>query len=253
MAMKIVVIGGTGLIGASLVYVLRSLGHQVVSASPASGVNAVTGEGLAEAVAGADALVDVANTRAWDDQSVLDFFVTSSQNLLAAEKDAGVTHHVALSIVGVDRVRDSFYFRAKAAQEDIIKGAGIPFTIVRSTQFFELVDRLLHTSDHGDAIILPPALMQPIAADDVADALAGFAVAPPLNGMIEAAGPEPICLNEVARLMLSAQADPRPVIVDPHARYFGAEIRDRRLMPGPAPWMGPTTFADWLRHSITPD
>jgi uncharacterized protein YbjT (DUF2867 family) len=244
--MKIVVIGGSGLIGTKLVARLRQRGHEVVAASPSSGVNTITGEGLAEALAGAQVVVDVANSPSWEDQAVLEFFETSGRNLLAAEAAAGVGHHVALSVVGTDRMLASGYFRAKMAQENLIKAAKIPYTILRSTQFFEFVGGIAQSATEGQTVRLPPAMMQPVVSDDVADALADVAVDQPLNGTVELAGPEPIRMDELIRRYLTAKRDARKVITDVHARYFGTEVNDHSLTPGDHPRIGPTRFADWL-------
>jgi uncharacterized protein YbjT (DUF2867 family) len=249
MKMKIVVIGGTGLIGTKLVNNLRQRGHEVLAASPKSGVNTFTGEGLAEALQGAQVVVDVANAPSWEDNAVMEFFQTAGHNLLAAEAAAGVRHHVALSIVGADRLPASGYLRAKLAQEDLVKTSGIPFTIVRSTQFFEFAKGIIQSASEGQTIRLSPALMQPIAADDVATALAGVAVAEPLNGTIEIAGPEPIRMDELARRFLSATRDPRKVATDVHALYFGTELNDHSLTPGDKARLGPTHFEEWLSRS----
>jgi uncharacterized protein YbjT (DUF2867 family) len=246
--MKIVVIGGSGLIGSNVVNRLRRNGHEVVAASPKSGVNTLTGEGLAEALAGAQVVVDVANSPSFDAKVVLEFFETSGRNLLAAEKTAGVRHHVALSVVGTERLLESGYFPAKLAQEKLIKASGIPYTILRATQFFEFVGAIIQSGADGDAIRLSPALIQPIASDDVAAALADLAVAPPLNGTVEVAGPEPLPLDKLARQFLAAKGDRREVIADVHARYFGAAINDRSLTPGEHPRLGPTRFENWLDH-----
>ena len=247
--MKIVVIGGTGLIGTKLVNNLRERGHEVLAASPKSGVNTFTGEGLAEALTGAQVVVDVANAPSWEDKAVLEFFETAGRNLLAAEKAAGVRHHVALSIVGADRLPASGYLRAKVAQEDLIKALGIPFTIVRSTQFFEFVKGIIESATEGQTVRLSPALMQPIASDDVAAALTGLALAEPSNDTIEIAGPEPIRMDELARRFLSATRDPRKVTADVHARYFGTELNDQSLTPGDKARLGPTRFEEWLSRS----
>jgi uncharacterized protein YbjT (DUF2867 family) len=247
--MKIVVIGGTGLIGTKLVNNLRQRGHEVLAASPKSGVNTFTGEGLTEALTGAQVVVDVANAPSWEDNAVMEFFQTAGRNLLAAEKTAGVRHHVALSIVGADRLPASGYLRAKVAQENLIKASGIPFTIVRSTQFFEFAKGIVQSATEGQTVRLSPALMQPIAANDVAAALTGFALAEPLNGTVEIAGPEPIRMDELARRFLSATRDPRKVTADVHARYFGTELNDQSLTPGANARLGPTRFEDWLSRS----
>jgi len=247
--MKIVVIGGTGLIGTKLVNKLRQHGHEVVAASPSKGVNTVTGEGLAQALAGAQVVVDVANAPSWEDKEVLAFFETSGQNLLAAEAAAGVGHHVALSVVGTDRLLASGYFRAKMAQEKLIKASPIPYTIVRSTQFFEFVGGIAQSATEGQAVRLPPALMQPIASDDVAAVMADVALAEPQNGTVEIAGPKPIRQDELVRQFLSATADARTVITDPKALYFGITVNDYSLTPGDNPRIGPTRFADWLSRN----
>ena len=248
--MKIVVIGGSGLIGTKLVNKLRQLGHEVVAASPTSGVNTITGEGLAEALAGAQVVVDVANSPSWEDKAVLDFFETSGRNLLAAEAAAGVGHHIALSVVGTERLLASGYFRAKMAQETLIKASPVPYTIVRATQFFEFVGGIAQSATDGQTVRLPPALMQPIVSDDVAAALADVAINAPVNGMIELAGPELIRQDELVRRFLSAHRDPRKVTTDVHALYFGIELNDQSLTPGDNLRIGPTRFEDWLSRSI---
>ena len=248
--MKIVVIGGSGLIGTKLVNNLRHHGHDVVAASPSSGVNTITGEGLAKALTSAQVVVDVANSPSWEDTAVLDFFETSGRNLLAAEGAAGVGHHVALSVVGTDRLLASGYFRAKMAQESLIKASKIPFTIVRATQFFEFVGGIAQFSTEGAVVRLPSALMQPIVSDDVAVALADVAIAEPLNDTVEVAGPEPIRMDELVRRFLSAKGDLRKVITDVRALYYGVEVNDQSLVPGDNPRLGPTRFEDWLTQSI---
>jgi len=248
--MKIVVIGGSGLIGKKLVKLLGERGREVVAASPSTGVNAVTGEGLAEALTGARVVVDVANAPSWEDKAVLEFFETAGRNLLAAEAAAGVKHHVALSVVGTERLLVSGYFRAKMAQEGLIKASKIPYTIVRATQFFEFVGGIAQLSTEGQKVRLPSALMQPIAADDVAAILADIAVGEPLNGMVEMAGPEPIRMDELVRRYLIATRDARTVITDPNARYYGIEVNDQSLTPGANPRIGPTRFGDWLARSV---
>jgi uncharacterized protein YbjT (DUF2867 family) len=248
--MKIVVIGGSGLIGKKLVNNLRQHGHEVVAASPSSGVNTLTGEGLAEALAGAQVVVDVANSPSFEDKAVLEFFETAGRNLLAAEATAGVRHHVALSVVGADRLLASGYFRAKIAQENLIKASKIPYTILRSTQFFEFVSGIAQSATDGQMVRLAPALVQPIVSDDVAAALADVAVEEPVNGTVELAGPEPIRLDELVRRFLSANRDARKVITDVHALYFGTELNDQSLTPGDNPRIGPTRFEDWLSRSI---
>jgi uncharacterized protein YbjT (DUF2867 family) len=247
--MNILVIGGTGLIGTKLVKKLRQRDHEAVAASPSSGVNAVTGEGLADALRGAQVVVDVANAPSWDDKAVLDFFETSGRNLLAAEATAGVKHHVALSVVGTDRLLASGYFRAKMAQEQLIQASHIPYTIVRSTQFFEFVRSIAQNATEGAAVRLAPALMQPIASDDVAAALADVALGKPMNGMIEIAGPEQIRQDELVRRFLSATGDVRKVITDVNARYYGLEVNDQSLVPGPKPRLGSMRFAEWLSRN----
>jgi uncharacterized protein YbjT (DUF2867 family) len=247
--MKIVVIGGTGLIGTKLVNNLRHRGQDVVAASPKSGVDTFTGKGLTEALRGAQVVVDVANAPLWEDKAVMEFFQTAGRNLLAAEAAAGVRHHVALSIVGDDRLPASGYLRAKVAQENLIKASGIPFTIVRSTQFFEFAKGIIQSATEGQTVRLSPALMQPIAADDVAAALTYVALAAPLNGTVEIAGPEPIRMDELARRFLSATRDPREVTTDVHARYFGTELNDQSLTPGNNARLAPTRFEQWLSRN----
>jgi uncharacterized protein YbjT (DUF2867 family) len=251
--MKIVVIGGTGLIGTKLVNNLRQRGHEVVAASPSSGVNTFTGEGLAEVLTGAQVVVDVANAPQWDDKAVLEFFETAGRNLLAAEAAAGVSHHLALSIVGADRLPASGYLRAKVAQENVIKASKVPFTIVRSTQFFEFAKGIAQSATEGQTVRLSPGLMQPIAAEDVAAALTDVAVGQPVNGTVEIAGPEPIGMDEFVRRFLSATGDPRQATTDVHARYFGTELNDQDLVPaaGGNPRLGPTRYDDWLKHSTS--
>jgi uncharacterized protein YbjT (DUF2867 family) len=246
--MKIVVIGGSGLIGKKLVHNLRQRGHEVVAASPSTGVNTLTGEGLAEVLKGAQVVVDVANSPSFEDKPVLEFFQTGGRNLLAAEGAAGVGHHVALSVVGTDRLLASGYFRAKMAQEELIKASRIPYTIVRATQFFEFVGAIAQSATEGQTVRLPPALMQPIVSDDVAIALADVALAQPLNRTVELAGPEPIRMDELVRRYLSATGDPRPVVTDSQARYYGTVVNDRSLTPGENPRLGATRFEDWLNR-----
>jgi uncharacterized protein YbjT (DUF2867 family) len=247
--MKIVVIGGSGLIGTNLVGRLRRKGHEVVAASPKSGVNTITGEGLAAALARAEVVVDVANSPSFADKAVLDFFETSGRNLLAAEAAAGISHHLALSVVGADRLPESGYLRAKVAQEKLIKASGIPYTILRATQFFEFIAPIADAAAQGDVIRLSPALLQPIAADDVAAALADLAVGPPLNDIVEVAGPDAVPLDKLAGKLLSARGDGRQVIADVHARYFGAELNDRSLTPGDRPRLGSMHLDDWLTRT----
>jgi uncharacterized protein YbjT (DUF2867 family) len=251
--MKIVVIGGSGLIGSRLVSKLREKDHEVVSASPSEGINTLTGEGLAEALKGAQVVVDVANSPSFEDAAVLDFFETSGRNLLAAEKAAGVGHHVALSVVGTERLLESGYFRAKMAQEKLIEASPIPYTIVRATQFFEFAGGIAHTSTKDGAVRLSPALMQPIAAEDVSQALSHVALEEPLNGMLEIAGPEKLGQDRFVAQFLEAIGDPRKVIVDPDALYFAAaRVDDKSLTPGANPRLGTTRFADWLRRQRKP-
>ncbi|WP_457588724.1 SDR family oxidoreductase [Ensifer canadensis] len=244
--MKIVVIGGTGLIGSKLVKRLRERGHDVLAAAPNTGVNTITREGLAAAMDRSEVVVDVANAPVWDDKAVLDFFETSGRNLLAAEAAAGVRHHVALSIVGSERLPDNGYFRAKVAQENLIKASGIPYTILRATQFFEFVGGIAQSATVDGEVRLSPALFQPIASDDVAAALADVALAPPQNGTIEVAGPEAIPLDEVVRHFLRVTKDDRKVVPDVHARYFGAVLDDQSLTPGKNSRLGATRFDDWV-------
>lgn len=244
--MKIVVIGGTGLIGSKLVQNLKARGHEALAAAPNTGVNTITREGLAEALDGAAVVVDVANAPVWEDKAVLDFFETSGRNLLAAEAAAGVRHHVALSIVGSERLPDNGYFRAKVAQESLIKASGIPYTILRATQFFEFVGAIVQSGVVGEEIRLSPALIQPMASTDVAAALADVALAPPVNGTIEVAGPEAMPLDELARRFLKATQDPRKVVPDIHARYYGGVLSDRSLTPDQNARIGAIRFEDWL-------
>lgn len=246
--MKIVVIGGTGLIGSKLVKKLSERGHIVLAASPNTGVNTITRQGLAEALNGAETVVDVANAPVWEDEAVLEFFQTSGRNLLAAEAAAGVRHHVALSIVGSERLPDNGYFRAKVAQENLIKASGIPYTILRATQFFEFIGGIAQAGAAGNEIRVSPALFQPIASDDVVAALAEVTTAAPVNGTVEVAGPEPIPLDEVVRRYLRATEDARTVVPDIHARYFGSILDDRSLTPGENPRLGAIRLDDWLRQ-----
>jgi uncharacterized protein YbjT (DUF2867 family) len=247
--MKIVVIGGTGLIGSKPVLKLDEHGHDAVPAAPNTGVNTLTGEGLSEVLEGAQVAVDVSNSPDWDDNAVMHFFQTSSRNLLAAEAAAGVRHHVALSVVGTNRLQESGYFRAKLAQEELIEGSSIPYTIVHATQFFEFMNGIADEATDGNAVRLPPALIQPMAADDVASAVARVAVAPPLTGIVEIAGPEQFRLDEVIRGGLTARNDPREVITDPHAPYYGIAVSERTLLPGDDARIGNTRFDDWLRNA----
>lgn len=250
--MKIVVVGGSGLIGSQLVKTLKECGHEAVSASPNTGVNILTGEGLADVLKGANVVVDVANSPNFEDKAVMDFFVTSNKNLLEAEAAAGVKHHVALSIVGTQRVTDSGYLRAKAAQENLIKASSIPYTIVESTQFFEFIERIAKGSEVDGVYRLSPALFQPIASADVVAALTEATLGAP-SGVIEIGGPEAIPLDELARQVLSAKGDTHPIVADAQARYFGAILNDQSLVPGPNARLGARRFGDWLRQSISAD
>jgi uncharacterized protein YbjT (DUF2867 family) len=244
--MKLVVIGGSGLIGSKVVAKLRDQGHEAVPASPNSGVNTLTGEGLADAVEGADVVVDVSNSPSFEDAAVLEFFETSTRNLLDAEAAAGVRHHVALSVVGTDGLPESGYLRAKVAQEKLIQGSSIPFSIVHATQFFEFVGRIADEATDGDTVRLPPVLFQPIAADDVAAAVCRVAVGDPLNGMVEVAGPEQFRFDELVQRALTARHDPRHVVADPDALYFGAHLSERSIVPGDGARLAETRFEDWL-------
>jgi uncharacterized protein YbjT (DUF2867 family) len=245
--MKIVVIGGSGLIGSKVVQKLGAHGHQAVAASPDSGVNTVTGEGLAEALKGASVVVDVSNSPSWEDSAVLKFFETSTRNLITYEAAAGVKHHVALSVVGTDRLSESGYFRAKIAQEKLIKESSIPNSIVHATQFFEFLKGLADISIEGGKVHLPPVLFQPMAADDVASGVVRVAVGPAVNGIVEIGGPEQFRVDELVRRRLASLGDEREVIADPHARYAGAELGERTLLPGKDARLGETRFADWLK------
>jgi uncharacterized protein YbjT (DUF2867 family) len=247
--MKIVVIGGTGLIGSKTVAILRQGGHEVVPASPKSGINAITGEGLKEAMAGAQVVVDLANSPSFENKAVLEFFETSGRNLLAAEAAAGVGHHVALSIVGTDRTPDNGYFRAKVAQEKLIEAAGIPYTIVRATQFMEFLGTIAASSADGNTVRLSPGLFQPIAADDVAAIVADVAQAAPQNGIVDIAGPEAAPFNEIIARYLKAVGDPREVVSDPEARYWGGRVEERSLVPLGEARLGRIDLDEWLRRS----
>ena len=249
--MKIVVIGGTGLIGSKLVAKLDEQGHEAVPASPNSGVNTLTGEGLSEVLEGAQVVVDVSNAPDWDDDAVMNFFETSSRNLLAAEAEAGVGHHVALSVVGTERLTESGYFCAKMTQEKLIEGSSIPYSIVHATQFFEFLKGIADDATDGNTVRLPPALFQPMAADDVASGVARVAVGPPLNGTVEIAGPEQFRLDELTRNLLKAQNDPREVVTDPQARYFGIAPSERTLLPGSDARIAETRLEDWLKQATT--
>ncbi|WP_026868719.1 SDR family oxidoreductase [Inquilinus limosus] len=247
--MKITVIGGSGLIGSKVVSRLRQKGHEVVAASLSSGVNTVTGEGLAEALDGARVVVDLANSPSFEEKAAIDFFETSGRNLLAAEAAAGATHHVALSVVGTERLLEMGYFRAKLAQEDLIKASRIPYTIVRATQFFEFMAGIAQSGTVGQTAHLSPVLFQPIAADDVADAVTDVALDAPVNGTIEIAGPERAPIDELVGRFLSATHDPRTVIADAKAGYFGIAVNDQSLTPGDNPRIGATRFDDWLSRT----
>ena len=244
--MKIVVIGGSGLIGSKVVKMLGEHGHEAVAASPDSGVNTITGEGLAEVLKGAQVVVDVSNSPSFADEAVMEFFKTSTGNLLTYEAAAGVEHHVALSVVGSDRLPNSGYLRAKVAQEKLIKEFPLPYSIVRATQFFEFVNRIADEATDGNTVRLPPVSFQPMAADDVAAAVARVAMGAPLNGIVEVAGPEQFRFDELIRLGLGARKDSREVVADPHARYFGTELSERSLVPGGDAQLGETRFEDWL-------
>jgi uncharacterized protein YbjT (DUF2867 family) len=246
--MKIVVIGGTGLIGSKTVERLRKKGHEVLAASPNSGVDTLTGKGLPEALSGAKVVIDLANSPSFEDKAVMEFFQTAGRNLLKAGADAGVGHHVALSIVGVDRLPGSGYMRAKMAQEDLIKRSGIPYTIVHSTQFDEFIPGIAQSGTVGQTIHLSSAYVQPIASDDVADVMADVALGTPLNGTIEIAGPEKVRLNEIVARFLKATDDPREVVADPHAFYFGTELLDGSLVPVGEARLGRIRFEEWLSH-----
>jgi uncharacterized protein YbjT (DUF2867 family) len=245
--MKVVVIGGSGLIGSKVVSNLRAAGHEAIAASPQSGVNTITGEGLADALAGAQVVVDVSNAPSWADADVLEFFETSTRNLLAAEKQAGVAHHVALSVVGADRVPDSGYLRAKVAQEKLITSGGVPWSIVRATQFFEFLGRVADSAVHDGTVHLTPAKVQPIAATDVAAAVTEAALGEPTMSITEVAGPERVGMNEIVGRYLSSIGDKRQVVVDPAERYFGAQIDDRSLTPGDGAHIGSIGFEAWMR------
>jgi uncharacterized protein YbjT (DUF2867 family) len=247
--MKIVVIGGTGLIGSKTVAILRQDGHEVVAASPNSGVNTITGEGVKEAVAGAQVVIDLANSPSFEDKAVLDFFQTSGRTLLAAEAAAGVRHHVALSIVGIERTPENGYFRAKVAQEKVIEAAGVPYTIIRSTQFMEFLRGIADEATKGNVVKVSPGAFQPIAADDVAAFVADVALAPPRNGIVEIAGPERAPFSAIVARYLKAVGDPREVVSDSSARYFGGLVEDRSLVPLGQARLGRIGFDDWLRRS----
>ena len=249
--MKIVVIGGTGLIGSKVIAILRQGGHEAIAASPKSGVNTITGEGVKEALAGVDVVVDLANSPSFEDKAVLEFFETSGRNLLPAERAAGVRHHVALSIVGVDRSADIGYFRAKLAQEKLIEASGVPYTIIRATQFMEFLGGIADSGAEGNKVKMSPGLFQPIAADDVAAAVAEAALAPPRNGVVEIAGPDRAPFNEVIARYLKAAGDPREVVRDPEARYFGGRVEERSLVPIGEARLGRISLDEWLRRKRT--
>jgi uncharacterized protein YbjT (DUF2867 family) len=248
--MKIVVIGGSGLIGSKLVKKLREHGHDAIAASPDSGVDTLTGEGLDAALEGASVVVDVSNAPSWEDAAVMDFFKTATGNLLAAEAAAGVAHHVALSVVGTERLTESGYFRAKLAQETLIAESSMPYSIVRATQFYEFVNRIADDAADGNTVRLPPALIQPMAADDVASGVGRVAAGAPLNGMVEIAGPEQFRLDELIRGVLTRRNDPREVVTDPQARYFGINPSERALLPGADARLAETRFSDWLDQQL---
>lgn len=250
--MKIVVIGGSGLIGSKVVDRLRAGGHDVLAASPASGVNTLTGEGLDQALEGAQVVLDVANSPSFEDKAVLEFFQTSGRNLLAAGRKAGVRHHLALSVVGTDRLTESGYFRAKIAQEALIRESGLPYTIVHSTQFFEFLGAIAQSATQGGSVHLSPAFVQPIASDDVAAAVAEYTVGAPLNGVVEIAGPERARLSDLVQRFLAASKDPRTVVPDVHARYFGAELKDETLVPGPGARTCSIGFDAWFAMPMAP-
>ena len=246
--MKIVVIGGTGLIGSKVVQALRGRGHDVLAASPASGVNTLTGEGLAQALDGAQVVVDVSNSPSFEDRAVMDFFETSGRHLFAAETAAGVVHHVALSVVGADRLQDSGYMRAKVAQEKLIRDSAIPYTIVRATQFFEFLERVARIEAGVMAVTVSPAYVQPMASEDVAAAVTEACVGAPVNGIVEIGGPERVRLAEIVQLLLRARNDPHMVIPDAQALYFGARLDDQSLIPGPDARLASTRFETWLER-----
>ncbi len=249
--MKIVVIGGTGLIGSQVVSKLGEHGHEAIAAAPNTGVNTLTGEGLPEVLAGADVVVDVSNSPSFEDQAVLEFFERSTGNLLAAEASAGVKHHVALSVVGTERMADKGYFKAKSVQETIIRGSSIPYSIVHATQFYEFLNSIAALATEGDTVRLPPVLFQPIASEDVAKCVARTATGAPLNAIVEVAGPERFRMDELIRQALAAGNDPRTVITDPGARYFGDyEVDDSTLVPGDGAVLGDVRFQDWLERRL---
>ena len=248
--MKLVIIGGTGLIGSKLVTKLKEHGHEAVPASPDTGVNTLTGEGLAEALQGASVVVDVSNSPSFEDAAVMEFFTTSTRNLLAAAGAAGVTHHVALSVVGTERLSESGYFRAKTAQEELIKKSPIPYSIVHATQFFEFIKRIADDATDGTTVRLAPVFIRPMAADDVATAVGRVAVGAPVNGVVEVAGPEQFRLDELIREGLKARRDPRDVVADPQSRYFGALLSERTLVPADGARLGEIRFQEWLGQPV---
>ena len=250
--MKIVVIGGTGLIGSKTVAQLQQRGHEAVAAAPNTGVNTITGDGLADALAGAAVVIDVSNSPSLGEKEAMDFFGTSARNIAAAERSAGVKHHVALSVVGTDRLQDSGYFRAKLAQERMIAEAGIPYTLVHATQFFEFIRSIAQTSTVGNEVHVPPVAFQPMAADDVASAIVEVALGEPLNGLVEIAGPETFTMDEAVGRVLAFDRDPRTIVADPAAPYFGVQVNDRSLVPGPGARLGSTRLDWWVEHVPPP-
>lgn len=247
--MRIVIIGGTGLIGSKLVTMLRERGHDAVPAAPQTGVNTLTGEGLAQVVTGADVVIDVSNSPSFEDEAAMKFFQTSTRNILAAEVAAGVRHHVALSVVGVDRLADNGYFRAKLAQEELIRSSPIPYSIVHATQFFEFIKGIADDATVGDTVRLAPVMFQPMAAEDVARTVCSVALGSPINGIVETAGPQPYRLDELVRAGLRARKDPREVVTDPQAPYFGSVPSERSLMPGDGARIGEVTFQAWQQQA----
>lgn len=244
--MKVVIIGGTGLIGSKLVAKLNEHGHEAVPAAPGTGVDTLTGEGLAEVLDGASVVIDVSNSPSFEDDAVMDFFRTSTTNLLKAEAEAGVSHHVALSVVGTERLQASGYFRAKQAQEELIQSSGIPYSIVHATQFFEFMKGIAESATEGDTVRLAPVKIRPVVSDDVAAAVGRTAVGTPVNGVVEVAGPDTFQLDELIRKGLAAKNDPRQVVADVHAPYFGAELQEDTLLPGSGAHIGETRFTDWI-------
>jgi uncharacterized protein YbjT (DUF2867 family) len=251
MSMKIVVIGGTGLIGSKVVEKLRARGHDAIAAAPNTGVDTITGRGLAEALKGGSVVIDVSNAPSWEDNAVMNFFETSTRNLISSETAAGVRHHVALSVVGTERLLESGYFRAKLAQEKLIQSSSIPYSIVRATQFFEFVKGIADVSTDGNRVSLPGVLIQPMAADDVASAVSRVAVGSPVNGTVEVGGPEKFRLDEFVRRGLAARKDAREVVADPQARYYGIQVSESSLIPGADARLGETRFEDWLSPAMS--